>query len=110
MIMVSVNVGPDKEPVIGLLLDTHLMPVSGPPKASIGEGGKLVQTQGQSGLQGFGVVATDQGFIVGPLSSMTPIMNPDDVKEESDGEVKVVYPEDVPAELRPGEGRKEEGE
>ena len=99
MIMVSVNVGEGKEPIVGLLLDTHLMPMQGPPKASIGEGGKLVQTQGQTGLQGFGVVATDKGFIVGPLASMTPIMNP--AEEESD---------DVPTELRSGEGRTEEGE
>ncbi len=107
MIMVSVNVGKDKagkqqEPIIGLLISTQLMPMTGPSNVTMGPGNKLVQTPGQSGLQGFGVVATDKGFIVGPLSSMTPIMNPDDaLKEESD---------DVPTELRSGEGRKEEGE
>ncbi len=110
MIMVSVNVGEGKEPVVGLLIDTQLMPMQAPPKATLDSSGKLVQTAGQSGLQGFGVVATDKGFLVGPLASMTPIMNPDDAKEESDEEVKAVFPEDVPAELRSGEGRKEEGE
>lgn len=118
MLMVSVNIGNDKagkpqDPIVGLLIDTHLMPVSGPPKASIDPGGKLVQSQGPQGLQGMGVVATDKGFLVGPLASMTPIMNP--AEEESDGEVKAVFPEDVPTEdvpteLQSGAGRKEEGE
>ena len=86
MIMVSVNVGKDKEPIVGLLLDTHLMPMQGPPKATIGEGGKLVQTTGPMGLQGFGVVATDKEFIVRPLSDMTPIMNPDGEPPEAEAD------------------------
>ncbi|KKL84226.1 hypothetical protein LCGC14_1966870 [marine sediment metagenome] len=90
MLMVRVNVGKDKEgkslePIVGLLIDTHLMPMQGPPKAMIGEGGKLMQTPGQTGFQAFGVVAAGEGFIVGPLSSMTPMMQPD---EEGDDEVK----------------------
>ena len=91
MIMVSVNVGNDKDgkpldPIVGLLLDTHLVPMAGPSKATIGEGGKLIQSQGQMGLQGFGVVATDKGFIVGPLASMTPMLQPDEIPGEGEGE------------------------
>ncbi len=90
MLMVRVNVGKDKEgkslePIVGLLIDTHLMPMQGPPKATIGEGGRLVQAPGQTGFQAFGVVAAGEGFIVGPLASMTPMMQPD---EEGDDEVK----------------------
>lgn len=103
MIMVSVNVDKNQEPIVGLLLDTHLMPMQGPPKAIIGEGGKLVQTPGQTGFQGFGVVATDKGFIVGPLASMTPIMNPD---QEVDGGAVVGVGEEL-EEVEEGE-RKEE--
>ena len=89
MIMVSVNVGKDKESIIGLLLDTHLLPAQGAPNVTMGPDKKLIQTPGQQGIQGFGVVATDKGFIVGPLSNMTPIMNPDgELSEVEDGERK----------------------
>jgi hypothetical protein len=105
MLMVRVNIGKDKEgkplePIVGLLIDTHLMPMQRPPKATIGQGGELVQTQGPTGVQAMGVVAAGSGFIVGPLSSMTPIMQPDE--EESDG--------DVSTELQSGAKRKKEGE
>ncbi|KKK70930.1 hypothetical protein LCGC14_2919050 [marine sediment metagenome] len=91
MIMVSVNVGKDAagkqlEPIVGLLLDTHLMPMQGAPNVTMGPDKKLVQTSGQMGLQGFGVVATDKGFIVGPLASMTPIMNPDGEPPEAEAD------------------------
>ncbi len=104
MLMVRVNVGKDKtgkmqEPIVGLLIDTHLMQTQGPPKATIGMDGGLTQTPGPTGFRAMGVVAAGEGFIVGPLASMTPIMQPD---EEGD--------DDVPTELRSGEGRTEEGE
>lgn len=84
MIMVSVSVGKDKEPIVGLLLDTHLLPTQGSPQMSLDPiTKKLIQGSAQQGIQGFGVVATDQGFIVGPLASMIPIMNPD--QEDNDG-------------------------
>ena len=89
MIMVSVNIGKDKEPIVGLLLDTHLMPAQGAPSVTMGLDKKLVQAPGQMGVRGFGVVAVDKGFIVGPLDSMTPIMNPDgELSEVENGERK----------------------
>ncbi len=95
MLMVTVNIGKDKqgkmqEPIVGLLIDTHLMPTQGPPKATIGEGGALVQTPGSTGIQAMGVVAAGKGFIVGPLASMTPIMQPD---EEGDDEPPEAEPD-----------------
>ena len=105
MIMVSVSVGKDKEPIVGLLLDTHLMPIQGESKATIGEGGQLVEVAGPMRMQGFGVVATDKGFIVGPLSSMTPIMNPN--QEVDDGAGAVVGGGEEIEEIEDGE-RKEE--
>ena len=92
MIMVSVSVGEGKEPVVGLLLDTHLMTMSGAPSVTMGLNKQLVETPGKMGLQSFGVVATDKGFIVGPLASMTPIMNPDDAA--IDAEMKMYLGEE----------------
>ena len=110
MLMVSVNVGKDKQgkmrpPIVGLLIDTHLLPTQGPPKATIGEGGQLVQTQGASGLQAMGVVAAGTGFIVGPLASMTPIMQPDE--DDVDAEIALLAPDEEVEEVEDGE-RKEE--
>ncbi len=98
MLMVRVNIGKDKvgkmrEPIVGLLIDTHLMPTQEPPKATIGEGGALVQTPGSTGIQAMGVVAAGEGFIVGPLASMTPIMQPD---EEGDADESLPDPEKPP--------------
>ena len=85
MIMVSVNVGKNKEPIIGLLLDTHLLPTQGPPQMSMDPSTKkLIQGPTKQGIQGFGVVATDRGFIVGPLDNMTPIMNPEGEPPEAE--------------------------
>ncbi len=89
MLMVRVNIGKDKagkmqEPIVGLLIDTHLVPTQGPPKATIGQGGELMQTPGASSFQPVGVVAAGKGFIVGPLASMTPIMQPDEEGDDDD--------------------------
>ncbi len=88
MLMVRVNIGKDKagkmrDPVVGLLIDTHMVSTQGPPKHTMSEGGELVQVPGTTGFQALGVVAAGDGFIVGPLASMTPIMQPD---EEGDDE------------------------
>ncbi|KKN06408.1 hypothetical protein LCGC14_1077690 [marine sediment metagenome] len=98
MLMVRVNIGKDKagkmqEPIVGLLIDTHLMPMQAPPKAAINLEGALVQTPGATGFQALGVVAAGKGFIVGPLASMTPIMQPD---EEGDADESPPDPERPP--------------
>ena len=95
MLMVTVNIGKDKQgkmrdPVVGLLIDTHMVPMQGPPKAAINMEGALVQTPGATGFQAMGVVAAGTGFIVGPLASMTPIMQPD---EESNDESPEAEPD-----------------
>ncbi len=96
MLMVRVNTGKDKagkvqDLVVGLLIDTHMVPMQGPPKATIDGSGALVQAPGPTGFQALGVVAAGNGFIVGPLASMTPIMQPDE--EESDDDESPPEPE-----------------
>ncbi len=89
MLMVRVNIGKDKagkmrDPVVGLLIDTHMVPMQGPPKAAIDGSGALVQTPGATGFQALGVVAAGEGFIVGPLASMTLIMQPDEEGDDDE--------------------------
>ena len=81
----------DGATVVGLLIDTQLVTTSGPPAVAMNPRGELVQGPGQKGLQGFGVVRLDAGFLVGPLSSMQPILDP----EEGDGEGQAA--EEIPA-------------
>jgi hypothetical protein len=86
---------PTGESAVGVLVDTQLIPVQGPQKVSMNARGELVQNQGQGMmLQGFGVVATDRGFIVAPLSDVTPIFEPE--KEGADAQA-----EDAKADVRP---------
>ena len=95
MLMVRVKIKED-ETAIGLLVDTHLMTVQGQAGPSMNPEGVLVPGQQQMGLRGFGVVATEQGFLVGPLENMQPIFEPE--KELGNEEA-----EEVPTELRSGE-------
>ena len=117
MIMVRVRLKDDKE-VIGLLVDTHLVPTQGSSQVSMTPDKRLVQGPPQQGLRGFGVAAVEGGFIVGPLESMKPIFNPqeelgDDAPPGTDtgtAEGEREAEEGVPAELGSRDGREEEGE
>lgn len=81
--MLMVRVRTKDGEVVGVLVDTQLVATPGQPSVGINPKGELVQSQGQGMmLQGFGVIATDRGFIVAPLSDVTPIFEPE--KEGAD--------------------------
>ena len=93
--MLMVRVKTKDGEVVGVLVDTQLVATPAPGNVGIDAKGVLVQNQSQGMvLQGFGVIATDRGFIVAPLSDVTPVFEPE--KEGADAQA-----EDAEADVRP---------
>ncbi len=106
MIMVRVKTGPN-ESVVGLLVHTQLMTGRGQAPVTMGPKGEVLEGQAQTVLQAFGVVAVGEGFMVRPMSDMTPIFNPEEDLADGGEQEKA---EEAAPEPRAGNGRKGKGE
>lgn len=81
----------DAGEIIGVLVETHMVPQQGQPQFSMGSDKKLVQGPQQMSLALFGLVAHPGGFIFGPMGSIFPL-----------------FPEDFPGMPQSEEGSNEE--
>ena len=67
----------DAGEIIGVLVETHMVPQQGQPQFSMTSDKKLVQGPQQMSLALFGLVAHPGGFIFGPMGSILPLFPPD---------------------------------
>ena len=67
----------DAGEIVGVLVDTHMVPQQNQPQFSMTPDKKLVQGPQQMSLALFGLVAHPGGFIFAPMGSILPLF-PDD--------------------------------
>ena len=66
----------DAGEIIGLLVETHLVPQQGQPQFGMTSDKKLVQGPQETKLVIFALVAHPSGFTFGPLGDVTPVLPP----------------------------------
>ena len=67
----------DAGEIIGVLVETHMVPQQGQPQFNMTSDKKLVQSPQQMSLALFGLVAHPGGFIFGPMGSIFPLFPED---------------------------------